>query len=462
MVADNVKPWGEAIRSALAAEPDRWFSVVELVDRYASLIPLEDIRRRAEQRKRHGSSSTDHSAATTFIGGVIYTGIRQGNFERRRTAEGRLEVRATRALADVLAARTPGEIWPIRRSRMLAEAGLMTLAEAGAVIGVSYGQVLKFVKRGLLPAKKSAKVWAVSVEDAYTFRPPSRFADSLLETFAETELMTPTEAAAVIGVTREQVYGYLRRGLLPGTKFADRWGVPAEDVRNFKRPLSLRFGNPELTSSLADAGLMTATEAGAVIGVTRQSVPLYVQQGLLPGMKLANGLWVVPAGYVHGFKRPRRGCRSLSQQRAWDRILEGRVDPDDPHRCAYRGTVSRWAGDPDAVAALRRRDVVVGGADAAVVRGALLDPRPDAAHIYVAEESMNGGRSDSDLMRGLVADPLGEVVVRAVATDSWRRLRRCARPEDGVLYAPAAVAALDMLLSPHPEERQAAEEFLGA
>ena len=75
---------------------------------------------------------------------------------------------------------------------------------------------------------------------------------------------------------------------------------------------------------------------------------------------------------------------------------------------------------------------------------------------------MNGGRSDSDLMRGLVADPLGEVVVRAVATDSWRRLRRCARPEDGVLYAPAAVAALDLLLSPHPDERLAAEEFLGA
>ena len=315
---------------------------------------------------------------------------------------------------------------------MLAEAGLMTLAEAGTVIGVSYSQVLSYVQRGLLSAKKFAKVWAVSIEDVDSFKPPQ----SPAETLADAGMMTPAEVAAVIGVSPDQVYSYLRSGALPGTKFANRWGVPAEDVRSFERPPSLRFGDPGLKSSLADAGLMTAAEAGAVLGVTRQSIPQYVQLGLLPGTKLANGLWVVPAGYVYGFKRPRSGGRRLLPQRAWDRILEGQVDPDDPHRYAHRGAVSRWSGEPDAVVALRRRDVVVGGTDAAVVRGALLTPRPDAAHVYVAEESMNGGRSDSDLMRGLVTDPLGEVVVRAVATDSWQRLHRCARTEDGVLHAP--------------------------
>lgn len=92
-------PWGEAIRGALAAEPDRWFLAVELVDRYSHLIPAERIRARREQRKRHGSSCTDRAAASTIIGGVIYTGIRKGYFERRLTRDGRLEVRRARSLA---------------------------------------------------------------------------------------------------------------------------------------------------------------------------------------------------------------------------------------------------------------------------------------------------------------------------------------------------------------------------
>ena len=454
------KPWGEAIRSALIAEPDRWFPAVELVDRYASLIPPEDIRRRAEQRKRHGSSSTDHAAATTIIGGVIYTGILTGHYERRRTPDGRLEVRATSALADVLAARTPGEIWPIRRSRMLAEAGLMTLAEAGAVIGVGYDQVLSYVHRGLLPGTKFGKVWAVPAENVHGFTLPPRGSPRRALLVADAGLMTPAEAAAVIGVTAGTVGNYIRQGLLPGTKFASRWGVSAEDVSNFNQ--SMRWGDPRLKALLADDGLMTAAEAGAVIGVTRQSVPHYVQRGLLPGTKLANRLWVVPAGYVYCFVRPRWG-RNLLQQRAWDCILEGQVDLDDPHRYAYRGTVSRWSGEPDVVAALmKRRGVVVGGAHAAVARGALLDPLAGEARVYVAEASIDSGPSDTDPTRGLVADPLGEVVVRSVAADSWRRLRRCVKTQDGVLYATAAAAAVDMLLSPHPRERQAAEEFLGA
>lgn len=454
----KAKPWGEAIRSALASEPDRWFPVVELVDRYASLIPADRIRSRSEQRKQRRSSSADRSAAYTIIGGVIYTGIRRGHYESRSTPDGRLEVRATSALADVMAARTPGEVSRIRRSRILADAGLMSLTEAADVIGVSKRQAQDYVQRGHLPATKLANVWAVSVEDVASFKRPQKFA-GLLAKFANAGLMTTSEAAAVIGVTPARICDYVCQGLLPGTKLGNRWGVPVADVHGFKR--SRRFADPILRASLANEGLMTAAEAGAVIGVTRQSVPIYVRGGLLPGTKCANGMWVLPAGYVYGFKRPRRGP-PLTRRAAWDRILEGRVDPDDPHRYAYRGTVSRWAGEPDAVAALRRRDVVTGGTDAAAVRGAQLDPRPDAAHVYVAEESMNGGRSDPELMRGLVADPLGEVVVRAVATDSWQRLRRCVKVEEGVLYAPAAVAALDMLLSPHPDERRAAEEFLGA
>ena len=395
MGADNIKPWGEAIRSVLAAEPDRWFTAVELVDRYAYMIPPEDIQRRVEQRKRHGSSGTDHSAATTIIGGVLYTAIRQGHFERRLSPDGRLEVRAA-------------------RTRTVPEARVAPSAAA----------------RAALAARARA----------------------------DAGLMTLVEAGAVIGVSNEQVRRYVRQGLLPDTKCENVWLVPAEDAHAFKKPL--RRGDPRLKTLLADAGLMTAAEAGAVIGVSPQSVALYARRGLLPGTKRADVWWVVLARHVYGFKRPRRG-RPLLQQRAWDCILEGQVDLGDPHRYANRGTVSRWSGDADAVAALlKRQGVVVGGAHAAAAHGAQLDPLADAAHIYVAKMSMNGGISEQSPMRGLVGDPLGEVVVRAVAADSWQRLSRRVKTHDGVLYAPAAAAALDMLLSPHPRERQAAEEYL--
>ena len=92
-------PWGKAVRGAVASEPDRWFSAVELVDRFGPLIPQERIRIRQEQRKRHGSSSTERAAVSTIIGGVIYTAIRRGYFIRRSAPGGGLEVRAAPRLA---------------------------------------------------------------------------------------------------------------------------------------------------------------------------------------------------------------------------------------------------------------------------------------------------------------------------------------------------------------------------
>ena len=92
-------PWGEAVRSAVASEPDRWFSAVELVDRFAPLIPQERVRARQEQRRRHGSSSTERAAVSTIIGGVIYTAIRRGYFIKRNTLAGGLEVRAAASFA---------------------------------------------------------------------------------------------------------------------------------------------------------------------------------------------------------------------------------------------------------------------------------------------------------------------------------------------------------------------------
>ena len=207
-----------------------------------------------------------------------------------------------------------------------------------------------------------------------------------------------------------------------------------------------------------------------MLGVADEQVRRYVRRGLLPATKIA-GVWAVPEAYVHGFiySRPRRG-RPLCQRAAWDRILSGEVDLDDPHRYDNRGVISRWYGTTGMVADLLNRcDVVVGGIHAAKVHGALLDPLADAAHIYVAEASMNS-RCAVYPMSGLLADPLGEVVVRAVAVGDWERLCENARTAEGVryppvdsasvLYAPPAAAALDLASSPHPREQHAAETIL--
>ena len=224
---------------------------------------------------------------------------------------------------------------------------------------------------------------------------------------------------------------------------------------------------------MAVAGLMTLAEAGAVLGVGDEQVRRYVQRGLLPATKLAR-TWVVPAANVHGLKdgRPRRG-RPLSQRAAWDRILSGAVDLDDPQRYVNRGAVSRWSGTAGMVAELlERSDVVVGGIHAAAVHGALLDPLPDEACVYVAEASVNARDAGLSPMRGLAADPLGAVVARAVAAGDWARLRESATTAEGlrhppvrspsVLYAPPPVAALDLVVSPHPREQHAAEAILKA
>lgn len=215
---------------------------------------------------------------------------------------------------------------------------------------------------------------------------------------------------------------------------------------------------------------MSLAEAGAVLGVADEQVRRYVRRGLLPATKIA-GVWAVPEDYVDGFtdSRPRRG-RPLCSRAAWDRILSGEVDLDDPQRYANRGVVSRWIGGVGMIAdLLNRGDVVVGGMHAAHVHGALLDPLADAAHIYVAEASMNS-RGAAYPMSGLLAAPLGEVVVRAVAAGDWERLRESASTAEGVryppldsasvLYAPAEAAALDLVSSPHPREQYAAEAIL--
>lgn len=212
---------------------------------------------------------------------------------------------------------------------------------------------------------------------------------------------------------------------------------------------------------MSSTGFMTLAEAGTVLGVGVEQVRRYIHRGLLPAAKTAN-IWLVPAEQVRGFKhcRPRRG-RPLSERVAWEQILAGRVDLDDPHRYDSRGAVSRWHATPGMVAdLLDRGDIVVGGSRAAKTHGALLDPPADAAHVYVAEASITRPDSADSPVCGFTPDRLGPVVVRAVTGGSWRLLRDASRPAGAALHAPPAVAALDLATSPHPREQHAAETLL--
>ena len=210
-------------------------------------------------------------------------------------------------------------------------------------------------------------------------------------------------------------------------------------------------------------GFMTLAEASAALGVGVEQVRRYIHRGLLPATKMAS-TWLVPATHVRGFQhsRPRRG-RPLGQRTAWEHILAGRVDLDDPYRYDSRGVVSRWHATPGMVTdLLNRGDVVVGGVHAAKAHGALLDPFFDAAHVYVAEAAIADPASDGAPTCGFIADRLGPVVVRAVVGEAWQLLRAASCTTGAAaLHAPAAVAALDLATSPHPREQHAAETILG-
>ena len=88
-------PWGNAVRSMVAAEPDRWFSSLELIDKCWPLIPVERIEaKRKAQRSSKTGTCTEQRAVSSIINGVINTAIARGVFERRKV-NGRLEVKAT-------------------------------------------------------------------------------------------------------------------------------------------------------------------------------------------------------------------------------------------------------------------------------------------------------------------------------------------------------------------------------
>ena len=59
--------------------------------------------------------------------------------------------------------------------------GMLTVYEAAAVIGVSHAQVTRYVKQGLLPAKRVGQTILIDETDASEFERPPRGNPKLLQ-----------------------------------------------------------------------------------------------------------------------------------------------------------------------------------------------------------------------------------------------------------------------------------------
>ena len=217
----------------------------------------------------------------------------------------------------------------------------------------------------------------------------------------------------------------------------------------------------------------TLAEAGEVLDVGSEQVRRYVLRGILPGVKMGNA-WVVPCAHVRGLAagQPRRG-RPISERSAWERIAAGDVDIGNPQKYANRGRLSRWSAKPGPFSDF----VGAGGVVASGIRvasslyGALLEPVPYEAQVYVSEALLAGDRSSpGHILYGLDPDPLGGVLIRAVGEGAQHILESAARRAnggnksqqfesglpDGALCAPPAAVALDLAVSEHPRENDAA------
>ena len=212
------------------------------------------------------------------------------------------------------------------------------------------------------------------------------------------------------------------------------------------------------------AALMSLSEAAERLGVGKEQVRRYVQRGLLPAAKLANS-WVIPVAHLQAFQHVKpRGGRPLSAASAWAQIVAGYVDLNDPHRYINRGVLTRWSGTLGAVIDLLADDgIVISGIHAASRYGALLDPLPTEAQIYVERSTT------ADVMRGIAPDPLGGVVVRSVDPAIWRTLQNASDPlgaqpamnvPETALCAPPAAVALDLVGSEHPREQYVADRIM--
>lgn len=191
--------------------------------------------------------------------------------------------------------------------------------------------------------------------------------------------------------------------------------------------------------------LVSLNDAAQVLGVSAERVRQLVVAGDLPGVRFGNA-WAVPrvALVARGSHQPRRG-RPLSVRRAWQRIVAGEVDLDDVGRFRNRAVIHRYEMSRSDAEFLASHDAVaVSGVAAAIEMGEPLAVDARGSEVYVAASFHDHLGS----LVALVADPLGNVMVRVVQDDAWDLAVGASNIDDGgVRLAPRAAVALDLMAS---------------
>lgn len=90
-----VRPWSQAMRQAVAADPDRWWDQMELVEIGSDLIPQTNVETTRKSMIRARGACSERAARSKILQRAVAAAVASGLFEKR-VVEGRVQVRASR------------------------------------------------------------------------------------------------------------------------------------------------------------------------------------------------------------------------------------------------------------------------------------------------------------------------------------------------------------------------------
>lgn len=106
------------------------------------------------------------------------------------------------------------------------------------------------------------------------------------------ELLSASQAAEMLGLSKATVIRWLNAGKLPGQRIGNGWAVPAAAVAAASNPPAGRSENDPYTP----------TEAAAELGISTALVHHHLNGGRLAGERGEDGRWVIAAAEVRRFK----------------------------------------------------------------------------------------------------------------------------------------------------------------
>ena len=90
-----VRPWSQAMRQAVAADPDRWWDQMELVEVGVHLVPQTNVETTRKSMVRARGACSERAARSKILQRAVAAAVASGKFEKR-VVGGRVQVRASR------------------------------------------------------------------------------------------------------------------------------------------------------------------------------------------------------------------------------------------------------------------------------------------------------------------------------------------------------------------------------